>query len=75
MSEPTCAISIATHNRLPELRRTLGVIEALSPPPDEVHICADGCDDGTAEYVRDHYPQVRLINMRSRTAPSDRASS
>jgi len=61
MSDLTCAISIATHNRLPELRRTLGVIAALAPPPDEVLLCADGCDDGTAGYVRDHFPRATLI--------------
>src|ERR1039457_2056660 len=61
MSEATCAISIATHNRLPELRRSLGVIAALAPPPDDLLVCADGCDDGTAQYVRDHFPRARLI--------------
>jgi GT2 family glycosyltransferase len=57
----TSAISIATHNRLPELRRTLAVIAELSPPPDELLVCADGCDDGTAQYVRDHFPTAKLI--------------
>jgi GT2 family glycosyltransferase len=57
----TCAISIATHNRLPELRRTLDIIAALAPQPDELLICADGCDDGTADYVREHYPNVTLV--------------
>ena len=61
MSDPTCAIIIATHNRLPELRRTLEVVAALAPPPDEVLLCADGCDDGTAQYVRDHCPRAKLI--------------
>ena len=61
MTGPTCAISIATHNRLPELRRTLAVIAALTPPPDEMLICADGCDDGTAQVVRDQFPHAKLI--------------
>jgi GT2 family glycosyltransferase len=61
MTTPTCAISIATHNRLPELRRTLGVIAALAPQPDELLVCADGCDDGTAQYLRDHFPHAKLI--------------
>jgi len=58
---PTCCIAITTHNRLPELRRTLGVVAALSPPPDELLLCADGCDDGTAAYVRDHFPHATLL--------------
>jgi GT2 family glycosyltransferase len=52
---------ITTHNRLPELRRTLGVIRTLEPAPDEVLVCADGCDDGTAEFVRGQFPEVKLI--------------
>jgi GT2 family glycosyltransferase len=56
-----CAISIATHNRLPELRRTLGIVAGLNPPPDELLICADGCNDGTVEFVREQYPTARLI--------------
>lgn len=61
MSRLTCAISIATHNRLPELRRTLGIVAALTPPADQLLVCADGCDDGTAQYVRDHFPAATLI--------------
>ena len=58
---PTCCIAITTHRRLPELRRTLGVIAALAPQPNALLVCADGCDDGTAQYVRDHFPQATLI--------------
>ena len=61
MTGLTCAISIATHNRLAELRRTLGVVAALAPGPDELLLCADGCEDGTAEYVREHFPAAKLI--------------
>ncbi|HEX4085524.1 MAG TPA: glycosyltransferase [Chthoniobacteraceae bacterium] len=61
MNEPTCAISIATLNRLGELRRTLAVVAALDPQPDELLICADGCTDGTAAYVREHFPGAKLI--------------
>jgi GT2 family glycosyltransferase len=61
MTELTCAIGIATHNRLPELRRTLDVVSALAPPADELLVCADGCTDGTAQYVRDRFPHAKLI--------------
>ncbi len=57
----TCAISIATHNRVEELRRTMGVIAELKPAPDEVLVCADGCDDGTAEFLRNEFPHVKVI--------------
>jgi len=61
MSTLTCAIGITTHNRLPELRRTLGIIAALVPQPEELLICADGCNDGTAQFVRNQYPHANLI--------------
>jgi len=61
MKTPTCAISIATLNRLEELRRTLSVVAALDPQPDELLICADGCTDATAQYVRENFPHAKLI--------------
>jgi GT2 family glycosyltransferase len=55
------AICITTHNRRAEIDRTLTQIAALTPQPDEVVIVADGCTDGTAEFVRERRPAVRLI--------------
>ena len=43
----TFAIMIATHNRCADLRRTCAALTSLSPPPDQVLICADGCTDDT----------------------------
>lgn len=60
----TCAISIATRNRLSELERTLDVLSRLDPEPDEILICADGCTDGTADFVRKLYPQFHLIENK-----------
>ncbi len=57
----TCAVSIATHNRLDELQRTCAVLAALDPPPDELLIAADGCTDDTADWVRAHRPEARLF--------------
>jgi GT2 family glycosyltransferase len=62
MSGPLrCAVTIATRNRRDDLARTCAVLQALQPPPDEVLVCADGCTDGTVEFVREQYPGVRLI--------------
>ena len=55
------AICITTHNRRAELDRTLAQIAALAPQPDELLIVADGCTDGTAEFVRESRPGARLI--------------
>lgn len=56
----TCAIVITTRDRLDNLRQTLQVLRQLDPPADEINICADGCTDGTVEFVRT-LPGVRLI--------------
>ena len=55
------AITIATRNRLPEVERTCAALARLEPQPDELWICADGCQDDTVEWVRRSCPQARLI--------------
>lgn len=55
------AITIATRNRLPEVKRTCAALARLEPQPDELWICADGCQDDTVEWVRRNCPQARLI--------------
>jgi GT2 family glycosyltransferase len=55
------AITITTHNRLEELLHTCGVIARLNPQPEEFIICADGCTDGTVDFVREHVPSAKLL--------------
>ena len=55
------AICITTHNRRAEVGRTLAQIARLDPQPDEILLVADGCDDGTAGFIRAEHPHVRLI--------------
>ena len=59
--QPTCGITITTHNRKADLERTFQSIARLEPAPDEVLICADGCTDGTAEFVQKNFPHYRLF--------------
>jgi len=58
---PSVAIAITTHNRLVELRVTCGMIARLDPQPDELIICADGCNDGTVDFIRQHVPHAKLL--------------
>jgi len=58
---PSVAITITTHNRLKELRHTCEVIAQLDPQPSELIICADGCTDGTVDFVRTQVPHAKLI--------------
>src|SRR5438128_11301676 len=55
------SIMITTSNRLDELRRTIQMLGKLDPSPDEILITADGCTDGTAEFVTSALPNVKLI--------------
>src|SRR6266496_6278083 len=55
------SIMITTSNRLDELRRTIQMLGRLDPAPDEILITADGCADGTAEFVSSAVPNVKLI--------------
>lgn len=56
-----CGVIITTRNRKEDLHRTCAVLAAMQPPPDEVIICADGCTDGTVEFVREAHPGFRLL--------------
>jgi GT2 family glycosyltransferase len=55
------SIMITTRNRLSDLQRTLAVLTQLDPAPLEILVTADGCTDGTAEFVREKYPLAKLI--------------
>src|SRR5450756_2292071 len=55
------SVMITTHNRLSDLQRTLAVLAQLDPAPLEVLITADGCTDGTEEFVQTEYPEAKLI--------------
>lgn len=55
------SVMITTRNRCEELRRTLGKLFELQPPPNEIIICADGCMDDTAEMVRAEFPNCLLL--------------
>lgn len=55
------SIMITTSNRLEELRRTIQMLGKLDPSPDEIVITADGCTDGTTEFVSSALPNVKLI--------------
>jgi len=55
------SVMITTKNRVEDLKRTCRVLCKIDPPPLEILITADGCTDGTVEFVRSELPQARLI--------------
>ena len=58
---PAISICIATHNRRDDLTRTLRKIARLDPQPAEIILAADGCTDGTPEFVATEHPTIHLI--------------
>lgn len=54
-------VSIATHNRQDDLRRTLDALRKLDPQPDEIWVCMDGCRDGTKVMLRNEYPWIKTL--------------
>jgi len=54
------SVMITTSNRLEELQRTLQMLGKLDPAPDEVLVTADGCTDGTAEFLS-AMPNVKFV--------------
>jgi GT2 family glycosyltransferase len=60
------SIMITTRNRIEDLKRTLKVLNTLNPPPEEIFVTADGCNDGTTNFVESEFPNAKLIvNKRS----------
>ena len=55
------SIMITTSNRLEALQRTIQTLRKLDPAPDEILITADGCTDGTAEFVGSALPKAKLF--------------
>jgi len=56
---------ITTRNRAETLQRTCEIIAALSPPPAEVLITADGCADNTVNVIRRHLSHATVIVNKS----------
>src|SRR5215469_5698223 len=54
------SVMITTRNRLNDLQRTVRVLKELRPRPDEILITADGCTDGTVEFVQSEVPEAKL---------------
>ena len=61
------SILIVTHNRLPELKKTIEkLLPLLKNSWVELVICDDYSKDGTYEFIKQKYPSVILIRNRRR---------
>jgi Methyltransferase FkbM domain len=55
------SLIISTKNRVEHSMRTCDVLEQLEARPLEILIAADGCTDGTSEFVSSALPDTKLI--------------
>jgi len=62
---PTISVIIPTYNRIETLSRAIESVLAQTHPADELIIVDDGSTDGTAAWVREHYPQIKLIEQKN----------
>jgi GT2 family glycosyltransferase len=62
-SAPRVSVVVLTHNRAPELARTLAHTLALPERPPVI-VVDNGSGDGTAAMVAARFPEVRLIRLR-----------
>jgi len=58
------SIITACKNRLAHLKESLPAM--LAQPESEVIVVDFNCSEGTAEYVRTHYPQVHVVQVTDR---------
>ncbi len=66
---PKVSVVIATYNRGSRIATTLDSVLNQTRPAQEILVVDDGSTDDTAAWVREHYPQVRVL-----TFPNGRTS-
>ena len=60
------AVVIPTYNRITTLARAIESVLAQTSPASEIIVVDDGSSDGTASWIREHYPQIKLIEQPNR---------
>jgi glycosyltransferase involved in cell wall biosynthesis len=61
MSLPTVSVVIATYNRGERIARTLDSVLSQRMPAAEIVVADDASTDGTASWIRAHYPRVLVF--------------
>lgn len=65
---PPITAVVANYNGMDCIGRTLDSLTQYARPFAEIIVVDDGSSDGSCEFIRAHYPQVRLIPLGHNTA-------
>ena len=63
MSNPRVSVVVLNYRRRLELVRTLESIIMQTYEPKEVIVADNHSDDGTAEFITEKYPHIRVLNL------------
>lgn len=64
MKKNSYSILIPSYNGLALLKKHLPAVVKLSPKADAILIVDDGSTDGTAEFLKNKYPNIKVIHNR-----------
>lgn len=62
-SLPSFSVIVCTRNGRPRIGACLDAAKKLTGGPHETIVVDDGSDDGTAEFVAEHFPWVKLLRL------------
>ena len=67
---PDVGVAIVSHNNLDKLPATLASLDAAGCPHNEILVVNVASTDATVEWVRAHYPDVRVETLARNDGPS-----
>ena len=70
LSRPAVSVVIPAFNRRPWLAKTLASVNSQTSTDHEIVLVDDGSTDGTAEWVRRAFPEVRVIRLARNQGPA-----
>ncbi|MCZ2341843.1 MAG: glycosyltransferase [Bacteroidales bacterium] len=62
--QDTISVVIAAYNRGPKIADTLNSVLSQSTQANEILVVDDGSTDDTVPFIREYYPQVRLVEAK-----------
>ena len=65
LSEATIAVVIPTYQRAQVVERAIASVRRQSRPADEIVVVDDGSTDGTAERLRESFPDVTVLTQEN----------